>query len=72
MAGSETMPAWLAIILAILAPGGILAVLIERTRRENNRDHNANAAKLDRVIEIAEEARDEIKSHIKWHLGDPD
>lgn len=62
------MPAWLTIVVAILAPGGIIAGLIERTRRQNNRDHASNAAKLERVIEIAEETRADLKQHITWHL----
>ena len=64
------MPAWLTIVVAILAPGGIIAGLIERTRRQNNRDHASNAAKLERVIEIAEETRSDLKQHITWHLTD--
>ena len=30
------MPAFLAIALAVLAPGGIIVTLIERVRREND------------------------------------
>jgi hypothetical protein len=62
------VPTWAAILIAVVAPGGVIVTLLERTRRENNRDHAKNAAKLDRVIEVAEETRDRLNDHIDWHL----
>jgi hypothetical protein len=38
----------------------VLVALIERTRRENNRDHGQNAVKLDRI-------EDKIDGHINDH-----
>ena len=38
----------------------VLVALIERTRRENNRDHGKNAEKLDRI-------EDKIDGHINDH-----
>lgn len=39
---------------------GILAAMIERTRRENNRDHGKNTTKLDRI-------EDKLDRHINDH-----
>jgi hypothetical protein len=61
------MPTWLAIVLAVLAPGGILATLIQ-LKKENARDHAANSAKLDRVIEVSEDTRERLNDHIDYHL----
>lgn len=41
----------LLVLLATLAPGGIMVTLIQKTRNENNRDHRSNAGKLDRLAE---------------------
>jgi hypothetical protein len=41
----------LLVLLATLAPGGIIVTLIQKTRSENNRDHRSNAGKLDRLAE---------------------
>jgi hypothetical protein len=38
----------------------VLVALIERTRRENNRDHGKNAEKLDRI-------EDKLDGHIGDH-----
>lgn len=38
----------------------VLIAMIERTRRENNRDHGRNAEKLDRI-------EDKIDGHINDH-----
>ena len=43
------MPEWLAVVLAILAPGGLIVTLIEKTRRENNRDHARNSSLLQQM-----------------------
>ena len=61
------MPVWLTIVLAILAPGGILVTLIQ-LKRENARDHAANSVKLDRVIEVSEDTRERLNDHIDYHL----
>jgi len=61
------MPVWLTIILAILAPGGILVTLIQ-LKKDNARDHAANSAKLDRVIEVSEDTRERLNDHIDYHL----
>lgn len=67
------MEPWLQIVLAILAPGGIVTVLlvaIERTRRENNRDHQRNASLLEQIDRKVDHVSDRMDDHIEWHLGD--
>lgn len=59
---------WLAIALAILAPGGLLVALIERTRRENNRDHARNSDLLHRIDSKVDKIDNRIDKHIEWHL----
>jgi|GEM_PF-1245143 hypothetical protein len=61
------MPVWLTILLAVLAPGGILVTLVQ-LKKENARDHAANSAKLDRVIEVSEDTRERLNDHIDYHL----
>ena len=61
------MPVWLTILLAVLAPGGILVTLVQ-LKKDNARDHAANSAKLDRVIEVSEDTRERLNDHIDYHL----
>ena len=63
----------MAVILALLAPGGVLAVLIERTRRENNRDHNKNAEMLHRIdgkVDQIDGKVDKVDQRLFDHLED--
>lgn len=66
------MPTWLAIILAVLAPGGVITVLIERTRRENNRDHAKNSDLLRRIDGKVDKIDSRLDSHIDWHAHNDD
>ena len=60
-------PDTLAILLAILAPGGILAVLLERVRRENNRDHANNHQLLKGIDRKVDKIDDRLHNHITDH-----
>lgn len=63
----------LAVVLAILAPGGILAAMIERTRRENNRDHNRNSEllhKIDGKVTQINSKVDKVDERLFAHLQD--
>ena len=63
----------LAVVLAILAPGGILAAMIERTRRENNRDHNRNSELLHRIdgkVDQIDTKVDKVDERLFAHLED--
>lgn len=63
----------LTVLLAVLAPGGVLAVLIERTRRENNRDHSRNAGLLERIDRKVDKIDERLYEHTtdhKSHGGD--
>ena len=57
----------LAIILALLAPGGILAVMIERTRRENNRDHQTNSGLLKQIDRKVDKIDERLYDHTTDH-----
>lgn len=60
-------PETLAIILALLAPGGILAVMIERTRRENNRDHQSNSTLLKQIDKKVDKIDERLYDHTTDH-----
>lgn len=66
------MPAWLGVVLAVLAPGGVITVLIERTRRENNRDHAKNSDLLRRIDGKVDRIDERLDSHIEWHAHHDD
>jgi len=66
------MPTWLVIILAVLAPGGVITVLIERTRRENNRDHASNAFLLRKIDHKVDRIDERLDDHIGWHAHHDD
>jgi len=57
----------LAILLAVLAPGGVLAVLLERVRRENNRDHHNNNQLLKGIDQKVDKIDDRLHDHITDH-----
>lgn len=50
---------------------GAVALLLgfmEFMRRENNKDHASNSAKLDRVIDKIDKVDSRVSGHIEWHL----
>jgi len=61
------MPTWSAILLAVVAPGGVLVALIEKMRRENNRDHGRNAHMLRQIDSKVDKIDGRLDSHIDWH-----
>jgi hypothetical protein len=63
---------WLGVVATILAPGGLLALLIERTRRENNRDHAKNSVLLQKIDNKIDKVGDRLNEHIDWHLDRTD
>jgi len=66
------MPLWVVILLAVLAPGGVLTVLLERLRRENNRDHNRNVELLKTIDQKVDGVSERMDDHIGWHLDRSD
>lgn len=56
---------WAALVTTI---GAVIVSLIERTRRENNRDHARNADKLDRIADTVDRVAGRLDDHIDWHL----
>lgn len=61
------MPTWAVIVLAVLAPGGVITVLIERMRRENNRDHGRNSELLQQIDGKVDKIDNRLDSHMDWH-----
>lgn len=59
---------WVGIAVAIIAPGGVLVTLIEKTRRENNRDHAKNAELLTKIDGKVDKIDERLDHHIEWHL----
>lgn len=59
---------WVGIAVAIIAPGGVLVTLIEKTRRENNRDHAKNAELLRNIDGKVDKIDERLDHHIEWHL----
>jgi len=59
---------WLGILATVLAPGGRLALLIEKTRRENNRDHARNSEVLQSIDRKVDKIDQRLDHHIEWHL----
>jgi hypothetical protein len=59
---------WLGVLATVLAPGGLLAILIEKTRRENNRDHASNAEMLKKIDGKIDKIDGRVDDHISWHL----
>lgn len=62
------MPDWLIVMLAFLAPGGVIVAAIERTRRENNRDHYSNSVLLNQIDKKVDKLDSRLDGHIEWHL----
>lgn len=57
-----------AVILAILAPSGVIVTLLEKTRKENNRDHNSNRELLEQIDIKVDGIDNRLDHHIEWHL----
>lgn len=62
------MPTWLVIMLAVVAPGGVIVSLIERVRRENTRDHAQNSDLLRRIDSKVDRIDNRMSDHLEWHL----
>lgn len=62
------MATWLVVLLAVLAPSGVLVTLIERTRKENNRDHSRNSELLQQIDHKVDRVSDRMDDHMEWHI----
>lgn len=63
---------WYAIVLAALAPGGVIVAFIERSRKQNNADHAKNAYLLSSIDKKVDKIDQRLDDHIEWHLGGED
>lgn len=66
------MPTWVTVLLAVLAPSGVLVTLIERTRKENNRDHSRNSELLQQIDHKVDRVSDRMDDHMEWHITKKD
>jgi hypothetical protein len=56
------------VLVAIITGGfGLLAAFIEVTRRQNNRDHGYNSAKLDHLVDGQHRIESKVDTHINDH-----
>lgn len=62
------MANWLQVVLAVLAPSGVLVTLLEKMRRANNRDHSENSELLKTVDRKVDGVAERMNDHIEWHL----
>ena len=62
------MPTWLAVVLAVVAPGGVIVTMLEKVRRENTRDHAANSELLRRIDHKVDRIDERMSDHLEWHL----
>ena len=56
------------LLALVLAPGGVIVVLMERFRRENAKDHNEAMRTMERVENKIEKIDDRVSDHINYHL----
>lgn len=59
---------WLGVLATVLGPGGIIVILIERTRKENTRDHAENQNLLKKIDGKVDKIDERLDHHIEWHL----
>jgi len=56
------------LLALVLAPGGIIVVLMERLRRDNAKDHNEAMRTMERVEAKIEKIDERMDDHITYHL----
>jgi hypothetical protein len=56
------------IVLAVVAPGGVIVTMLEKVRRENTRDHAANSDLLRRIDTKVDRIDERMSDHLEWHL----
>lgn len=61
--------AWAAIIVALIGlVGGIITVLLQKTRNENKNDHAYVVTRLEELHDDVKEVGKKVDNHISWHL----
>lgn len=51
----------------IAATSTVIAALVQRSRRENKRDHSAVIRSLDRLGRQVDRVADRMDRHMEWH-----
>lgn len=61
--------AWAAIVVALIGlVGGIITVLLQKTRNENKNDHAYVVTRLEELHDDVKEVGKKVDNHISWHL----
>lgn len=61
--------AWAAIIVALIGlVGGVITVLLQKTRNENKNDHAYVVTRLEELHEDVKDVGKKVDNHISWHL----
>lgn len=61
--------AWAAIVVALIGlVGGIITVLLQKTRNENKSDHAYVVTRLEELHDDVKEVGKKVDNHISWHL----
>jgi len=61
--------AWAAIVVALIGlVGGIITVLLQKTRNENKSDHAYVVTRLEELHSDVKDVGKKVDNHISWHL----
>lgn len=61
--------AWATIVVALIGlVGGIITVLLQKTRNENKSDHAYVVTRLEELHSDVKDVGKKVDNHISWHL----
>ena len=61
--------AWAAIVVALIGlVGGVITVLLQKTRNENKNDHAYVVTRLEELHSDVKDVGKKVDNHISWHL----
>ena len=61
--------AWAAIVVALIGlVGGIITILLQKTRNENKSDHAYVVTRLEELHSDVKDVGKKVDNHISWHL----
>lgn len=61
--------AWAGIVVALIGlVGGVITVLLQKTRNENKSDHAYVVTRLEELHSDVKDVGKKVDNHISWHL----
>jgi len=61
--------AWAAVVVALIGlVGGVITVLLQKTRNENKSDHAYVVTRLEELHSDVKDVGKKVDNHISWHL----